>query len=74
MKHYFPIITMFAATFLMAQDGRAKMMAKTFSRETSVSINIKAEPAIVWTLLTTASDYPRWNSTVVSREGEIKEG
>ncbi|MGI9543032.1 MAG: SRPBCC family protein [Cyclobacteriaceae bacterium] len=55
----------------MAQDGKASTMKKTFSRETSVSISIQADPAIVWALLTNASDYPRWNSTIISIEGEI---
>ena len=33
-----------------------------------------ADPAIVWALLTHAADYPRWNSTVTSIQGEIKAG
>lgn len=57
-----------------AQNGKASTEKKTFSRETSVSIDIAADPAIVWTLLTNASDMPRWNSTIVSLEGEIKLG
>ena len=47
---------------------------RIFSRETSVSVYIEAHPSIVWALLTHASDFPRWNSTVVSVNGEIKEG
>jgi len=47
---------------------------RIFSRETSVSVYIEAHPSIVWALLTHASDFPRWNSTVVSLTGEIKEG
>jgi uncharacterized protein YndB with AHSA1/START domain len=58
----------------MAQEGKAKTTKKTFSRETSVSITIYADPAIVWALLTHASDYPRWNSTITSMNGEIREG
>jgi len=54
--------------------GRAKTIRKTFSRETEVSIDISADPSIVWNLLTNASDYPRWNSTVTSIEGEIELG
>lgn len=57
-----------------AQDGIARTTKKTFSRETSVTINILADNTIVWALLTNASDYPRWNSTVISLEGEIREG
>lgn len=56
------------------QEGKATTVKNTFSRETSVSISILADAGIVWKLLTNASDYPRWNSTVVSIKGEIKEG
>jgi uncharacterized protein YndB with AHSA1/START domain len=55
-------------------DGKARTAKTTFSRETSVHIKIQADPAVVWKLLTEASDIPRWNSTVVSVEGEIKQG
>ena len=61
-------------TFAHSQSGTATTIKKTFSRETSVSVDIEADPAIVWALLTNASDYPRWNSTVISIEGEIAEG
>ena len=54
--------------------GKAITVRKTFSRETSVSIPIQADPAMVWALLTNAADYPSWNSTVVSLKGEIKQG
>ena len=56
------------------QRGKAITTKKTFSRETSVSTTILADPAIVWALLTRASDFPRWNSTVTSMKGEIREG
>jgi len=56
------------------REGKATTTKKTFSRETSVSTTIFADPAIVWALLTHASDIPRWNSTVNSVKGEIKEG
>ena len=55
-------------------DGKATTTRSTFRRETSVGIEIHSDPAIVWALLTNASDYPRWNSTIVSLEGEIREG
>ncbi|HTF04926.1 MAG TPA: SRPBCC domain-containing protein, partial [Bacteroidia bacterium] len=54
--------------------GQATTTKGTFHRETSVSIEIQADPAIVWALLTKASDYPRWNSTVTSIEGTIALG
>lgn len=47
---------------------------KTFSRETTVETTINADSSIIWNLLTNASDFARWNSTVVSLEGEIREG
>ena len=56
------------------REGKATTTKKTFSRETSVSTTIYADPAIVWALLTHASDFPRWNSTVTSMKGEIREG
>jgi len=55
-------------------EGKAKTVRKTFCRETSVSNIIQADPAIIWALLTHASDFPRWNSTVTSMNGEIREG
>ena len=61
-------------TLSSAQDGKATTIKKTFSRETSVSINIKADASIIWALLTNAADFPRWNSTVTSIEGKIKKG
>lgn len=57
-----------------AQNGVATTERKTFSRSTKVSIEINADPSVVWALLTNATDFPRWNSTVISLEGEIKEG
>jgi uncharacterized protein YndB with AHSA1/START domain len=57
-----------------AKNGKAVTERTTFSRQTSVSIEIKAEAAIVWALLTKASDHPRWNSTVTSMEGNIALG
>lgn len=57
-----------------SRPGKATTIRKTFSRETSVSTPIQADPAIVWALLTNAADFPRWNSTVVSLKGEIRQG
>lgn len=57
-----------------AQNGKAITEKTTFSRTTSVSTTIKADPAIIWKLLTNASDFPRWNTTVISIEGSIALG
>lgn len=54
------------------QTGKAITVKKTFSRETMVSNNIQADPSIIWSLLTNASDFSRWNSTVISIEGDIQ--
>ena len=55
-------------------DGKAVTTKTMFSRETAVRIPIHADPAIIWSLLTNAADYPRWNSTIISLEGEIRLG
>lgn len=75
MKYLITFLTMtMMATATMAQNGKATTVKTTFHRETSVSIEIKSDPTIVWALLTNASDYPRWNSTVTSIEGNIALG
>ena len=56
------------------QQGKALTIKTTFSRETSISIEIKADAPIIWALLTNAADYPRWNPTVISIEGNIALG
>lgn len=55
-------------------DGTAVTTKTFFSRETAVRITIHADPAIIWSLLTNAADLPRWNSTILSLEGEIRPG
>lgn len=54
--------------------AQAQTTKTTFRRETVVSATIKADEAIIWALLTNASDYPRWNSTVTSIQGNIALG
>jgi hypothetical protein len=39
-----------------------------------VVLNIRASAARVWSLLTDANGFPRWNSTVTRVEGQIREG
>ncbi len=58
----------------LASNGKAITTKKVFSRETAVSIDIQAGPSIIWALLTNASDFPRWNSTVISIDGNITKG
>ncbi len=58
----------------LPSNGKAVTIKKMFSRETVISIDIEAEKSIIWALLTNASDYPRWNSTVISIHGAITKG
>ena len=53
---------------------KANTIRKTFSRETSVSVDIQADPKTIWSLLTNAENYPKWNSTVLSINGKIAVG
>ncbi|WP_264788212.1 SRPBCC family protein [Aureispira anguillae] len=55
-------------------SNKAVTTKTTFSRTTSIEINIQANKTIVWNLLTNVEDFSRWNSTIISLEGEIQEG
>lgn len=46
----------------------------TFSMTCGVEVNIRAGAETIWALLTDAKDFPRWNSTVTSIDGRIREG
>jgi len=39
-----------------------------------VEVNICAKTETIWNLLTDARNFPQWNSTVASIDGEIREG
>jgi hypothetical protein len=39
-----------------------------------ITCNINAAPERIWALLTSADDFPRWNSTVTSLKGPIQHG
>jgi hypothetical protein len=52
----------------------AKKTEDTFRLEYAVSIGIETQPDAIWKRLTTADEFPRWNSTVTSIEGSIDEG
>ncbi|MEM7660202.1 MAG: SRPBCC domain-containing protein [Bacteroidota bacterium] len=74
MHKFLFLLLIFTPFSLMAQNGTATTEKKTFSRTTSVSIDIQADPATVWSLLTDAAEMPNWNSTIVSLEGDIQVG
>ena len=44
-----------------------------FTMTCAVKVNIQASAEIVWTLLTDAQGFPRWNSTITRIEGNIRE-
>lgn len=46
----------------------------TFRREWGVRAELSAPPARIWGLLTDATEFPRWNSTVTQIEGPIAPG
>jgi hypothetical protein len=53
---------------------KAISSAKTFRMETAVAINIKASANKIMALLTNATDFTKWNSTIISVDGQIKQG
>ncbi|MFM9908699.1 MAG: SRPBCC domain-containing protein [Chitinophagaceae bacterium] len=55
-------------------NGKAMTIKKTFSRETIISIEIRASAQKIWQLLTNAESHLSWNSTIVSVEGKIAAG
>jgi hypothetical protein len=58
----------------MEPEALSKKKASTFRMECRVVIHIAAPPRKIWALLTNADDFPRWNSTVSSIEGDIVPG
>lgn len=54
--------------------ARARRTETTFRLQYEVDIDVKASPDRIWTLLTDAPGFPRWNSTVTSIAGEIAVG
>lgn len=46
----------------------------TLSMVCTVRTNIQANPSKIWGLLTDATGFPRWNSTVTAIDGEIRDG
>ncbi len=75
-----PLVTS-CATVRMARDpaslptnGRAERVRTSRALDYSVATLIDAPPEIVWEVLTDASGYPRWNSTIVRLDGTIALG
>jgi hypothetical protein len=53
--------------------NEATSSATTFRMETAVAINIKASADKIMALLTNASGFTKWNSTVISVDRQIKQ-
>ena len=53
---------------------RVAQARRTFSLMCRVEVRIQSSPDRIWTLLTNAKGFPRWNSTVTSIDGEIRDG
>jgi len=47
---------------------------RTFSLVCRVEVSIQSAPARIWLLLTDATAFHRWNSTVTAIDGEIRDG
>jgi hypothetical protein len=58
----------------MRGDPKITQARGAFSLKCGVEVNIQASAERIWSLLTDAKDFPRWNSTVASIEGQIREG
>ena len=54
--------------------GKAIKTSSTFRMQCGVAINIQAPQERIWSLLTTAAEWPNWNSTIESLEGTIALG
>jgi hypothetical protein len=55
-------------------DASATKIESTFRLQYAVAIDIAAPPSKIWARLTNAKEFPSWNSTVSSIEGEIAKG
>lgn len=58
----------------MASNIQAERTKQAFRLEYTVTANINAKAQKIWDTLTNISDYPKWNSTIISVEGKIAVG
>lgn len=59
---------------MTTQTATAKKTNSTFRMDCAVQCTIQASPDRIWSLLTDAAGFPRWNSTVTKIDGVIKAG
>jgi hypothetical protein len=55
-------------------EARITATHSAFALACAVELNIRANAHDIWSLLTDAKGFPRWNSTVTGIDGEIREG
>jgi hypothetical protein len=55
-------------------EPKISQTRSAWSMACRVELNISAKAERVWRLLTDAKDFPRWNSTVRSIDGQIRDG
>ena len=55
-------------------EPRITKAHRVFAMSCRVEVNIRAQAERIWSILTDASGFPRWNSTVTAVEGNIREG
>jgi len=56
------------------QDPTFTRTSSAFAMTCTVEVGIHADAGIIWSLLTDAKGFPRWNSTVTGIDGEIRDG
>ena len=55
-------------------EPRITQARSAFGLVCRVELNIRASAERIWNILTSANEFPRWNSTVTCIEGEIRDG
>jgi len=58
----------------MISTATATQTSSTFRMTCATTIDVRATPARIWSLLTNAADVPRWSSTVTRLTGTIAQG
>ena len=59
---------------MTTSTAKATQTSGTFRQECATKIEVRATPQRIWSLLTNAADFPRWNSTVTRITGTIAQG
>lgn len=57
-----------------ATEPRATKTEAAFRQSCAVRCDMNASADAIWAILTNAAEYPKWNSTVTSLEGDIRAG